>query len=271
MLIVSSIVYSQKITKAKELKIDEFFSNPVPSPDGKYILVTGKQLNGVSIIETKTKKIIPVSIISGSGYAYSWSHDGKSIFFKAKPENGYVEDSEVFEYNIQTKKTEKININHNFLPSYNGKNNIIVYTNIHTLKIEAIDLKTNKSWVVTNTDGQFYSATLSHDGKKVALHEGSNIYVYNIDGSGLIADLGMGIATSWSLDDKYLIGYNSESEDGHEISNSDIYLFDLKKSKSVKLSNSKNLLEANPCFVSKNKIIYSDENTGEIIISKIKL
>ena len=47
-------------------------------------------------------------------------------------------------------------------------------------KIEAIDLRTMKSWVVTNNDGQFYSATLSHDGKKVAVKKRDKLYHFYV-------------------------------------------------------------------------------------------
>lgn len=269
-LIVFNMSYTQKLTKTQKLEFNNFYTNPIPSPNGELAIITGEQFIGISVLELKTKKVTPITITQGSGYGYSWSTDNETIFYKVKPENGYVMDSEVFSYNIKTKETKKVEINHNYLPSYQGKNNVVVYTNIRTLKIEAIDLKTMKSWIVTNNDGQFYSATLSHDGKKVAVHEGSDIYVYNIDGSGMIAKLGAGIATSWSMDDNYLIGYLSESNDGHVISNSDIYLYDVKNSKSKKITTTKNVFESNVSFISENKIIYADEKTGDILTSKIK-
>lgn len=269
-LIVFNMSYTQKLTKTQKLEFNNFYTNPIPSPNGELAIITGEQFIGISVLELKTKKVTPITITQGSGYGYSWSTDNETIFYKVKPENGYVMDSEVFSYNIKTKETKKVEINHNYLPSYQGENNVVVYTNIRTLKIEAIDLKTMKSWIVTNNDGQFYSATLSHDGKKVAVHEGSDIYVYNIDGSGMIAKLGAGIATSWSMDDNYLIGYLSESNDGHVISNSDIYLYDVKNSKSKKITTTKNVFESNVSFISENKIIYADEKTGDILTSKIK-
>ncbi len=266
----SNIGFAQKLTKTKKIKFTDFYTNPIPSPNGKFALVTGEQFIGILILDLKTKKTTPITITEGSGYGYSWASDNETIFYKVQPEGGYVMDSDVYSYNIKTKKTEKLEINHNYLPSYQGKNDIIVYTNIRTLKIEAIDLKTKKTWVVTNNDGQFYSATLSHDGKKVAVHEGSDIYVYNIDGSGMIAKLGSGIATSWSLDDQYLVGFLSNSNDGHSIDNSDIYLFDVKNAKSKKITTTKDILESNISFLGNNKIIYADGKTGDILTSKIK-
>lgn len=262
--------FSQKLYETKKMEFNDFYTSPIASPNGEFALVTGQQFMGIYLLELKTKKITPISITEANGYGYSWAADNETFFYKVKPLNGYVMDSEVFSYNIKNKKKEKIAIDHNYLPSYQGENKVVVYTNIRTLQIEAIDLNTMKSWIVTNNDGKFYSATLSHDGKKVAVHEGSELFVYNIDGSGMIAKLGPGIATSWSYDDSYLLGYLSESKDGHVISNSDLYLFDVKNERSTKITDTKDVIESNVSFLSADQIIYADEKTGDIIISKIK-
>ncbi|MFD2909317.1 TolB family protein [Flavobacterium ardleyense] len=262
--------FSQNLYDTKKMEFNDFYTSPITSPNGEFALVTGQQFIGIYLLELKTKKITPISITEANGYGYSWASDNETIFYKVKPENGYVMDSEVFSFNIKNKKTSKLAVDHNYLPSYQGEEKVVVYTNIRTLQIEAIDLSTMKSWVVTNNDGQFYSATLSHDGKKVAVHEGSELFVYNIDGSGIIAKLGQGIATSWSYDDNFLLGYLSESNDGHVISNSDLYLFDVKNEKASKITNTKDVFESNVSFLSKDQIIYADEKTGDIIISKIK-
>lgn len=271
--IISTNGFSQQLSKAEKVETIGTFSNPIPSPNGDFVLLSGNQAKGVTLLSMKTKKLTQISKIDGSGYGYCWANDGETFFYKVKPENGYVMNSEVFSYNIKTQEIKKLDINHNYLPSYKGNekgSNIIVYTNIITLKIEAIDLNTMKSWIVTNNEGQFYSATLSHDGKKVAVHEGSNLFVYNIDGSGIIAELGTGIATSWSNDDKYLLGYISESPDGHDITNSDIYLFDVVNQKAKKMTETKDVLESDPSFFGTDKIIYSDGKTGQIFTSQIK-
>ncbi len=269
-IVFGTSCYSQSVQHTKKMEFDKFYTSPISSPNGKLALVTGEKFVGIYLLDLQSQKVSPITIPYANGYGYSWSTDNETIYYKVQPENGYVMDSEVFSYNIKTKKTTKLAINHNYLPSYQGEKTVVVYTNINTLQIEAIDLATMKSWIVTNNEGQFYSATLSHDGKKVAVHEGSEIFVYNIDGSGVIAKLGAGIATSWSHDDAYLVGYLSESHDGHVISGSDIYLFDAKSGKSTKITDTERVLESNVSFLNSNTIIYSDEQTGDILISEIK-
>lgn len=266
--------YSQKLSDVKSITSKGFYTNPIVSPTGEYVLLTGSKFDGVYLMNLKTQNTTPISKVSGSGYGYSWSDDGNFFFFKEKKENDYASHSEVMRYNIKTKSIQKLDINHNYLPSYKGNDsekNIVVYTNIHTLKIEAKDLNTSKTWIVTPDKGQFYNAIVSHDGKKVAVHNGSDIYIFNADGSGLISKIGVGIATSWSKDDKYLIGFMDESKDGHEVSNSDLYLYDTVTSKSEKITTSSAIFEMFPSFYDTDKIIFADDKTGQIFTSKIKL
>lgn len=268
----SFVGFSQNLSNIKKIPLRGFYTNPVVSPNGTHALLTGLNFDGVYLLDLKTNKIITISKVTGSGYGYSWSKDGKSFYFKEKKEKGYVSDSEVVHYNLKSKLSTKLpDVNHNYLPSYNGEKVIVIYTNLTTLKIEAKDLNTSKSWVVTNLEGQFYNALLSNDRKKVAVHNGSDIYIYNTDGSGLIQKLGRGIATSWSKDDKYLIGFLDESSDGHSISNSELYVFDMASSKAQKITTTKQTFEMFPSFYDTNKIIYSDDKTGQIFTSEIKL
>ncbi|MET0945493.1 MAG: hypothetical protein ABWY22_08790 [Flavobacterium sp.] len=275
LLLIGLSSSSQNLSEVTKIPVKGFYTNPLVSPTGEYALLTGLNFNGVYLLNMKTQKVIQISKISGSGYGYSWSNDGDKMYFKEKKANDYVANSEVISYTIKTKLTkEHLDINHNYLPSYNGQekdNGIVIYTNLSTLKIEAKDLKTSKSWVVTNTDGQFYNAILSNDKKKVAVHNGSDIYIYNTDGSGLITKIGTGIATSWSKDDTYIIGFLDESKDGHEISNSELYLFDVATSKTTKITNSEDVFEMFPSFYDGDKIIYADDKTGQIFTSRIKL
>ena len=265
--------YSQTLTEIKPLTTKGFYTNPIVSPTGNYVLLTKEHFNGVYLFDFKSQKTTQISKIAGSGYGYCWSNDGICFYFKEKKENDYVSNSEVKVYNIKRKIIQKLEINHNYLPSFQGntkENNIVIYTNIHTLKIEAKDLNTNKTWLVTKDDGQFYNAILSHDKTKVAVHNGAEIYIYHTDGSGLISNMGTGIATSWSKDDQYLIGFRDESKNGHEISNSDLYLFEANTSKTTKITTTKNTFEMFPSFYDTNKIIYADDRTGQIFTATLK-
>lgn len=270
-LLLGIQLQAQQFSKPKEIISKGNFTNPVASPDGKYVLLTQEHNHGVYLLNMQTKKITPISPKEGIGYGYSWNADSKTFYYKEKSERDYFSDSKVKAHTIGQKKSKTLDLNHNFLPSYNGKNEIVVHTNPSTLKIEATNLKTAKTWVITNNEDQFYNAILSHDGKKVAVHNGADIWVYEISGTDKGKRIGQGIATSWSSDDKYLIGFLDESKDGHVVSNSELLLFDVENSRTTKLTGTENQIEMFPSIYSNNQVIFSDEKTGKIYTSTLKL
>lgn len=272
-LALSLHLQAQTLSTPKQIKVKGAYSNPVVSPDENYALLTEEHLKGVFLLNLKNNTIKQISDKDGSGYSYSWNATGNEFYFREKDEKDYFSNAKVVSYNIATKKlTQLSDIYPNYLPSYKGQSSdIVVYTNLTTLKIEAKNLKTSKSWIITNEDGQYYNALLSHDGKKVAVHRGADIYVYDIEGKTKGLKIGTGIATGWSEDDRYLIGFLDESRDGHSVSNSDLYLFDATAEKPVKLTSTEDKIEMFPCFYGTNKVMFSDDKTGKIYTSELKL
>jgi hypothetical protein len=271
-LLLSLSNYGQKIQDFERIEIDGFYTNPLFSPTGEFVLLTGEHLKGVFLLDLSDNSVKQISEKPGSGYAYSWDQSGNSFYFKERSEKDFVSNSKVVNYNLRDHYSRKMeNIDHNFLPNFNGstENQIVVFTNLANLKIEAKNLSSSKTWTVTNDEGQFYNAILSHDGKKVAVHNGADIYVYGIDGNSKGRKIGTGIATAWTEDDKHLIGFLDESEDGHTISNSELYLFDVEKAKAKKITNTEVISEMFPTIY-KDKVIFADDKSGGLFIATLK-
>lgn len=270
-LLLSLSIYAQKIDHFERIEVEGFYTNPVFSPTGEFVLLTGEHLKGVYLLNLKDKSIKEISDRPGSGYGYSWDKSGESFYFKEKAEKEYFTNSKVVNYYVKDNHSKKATeIDHNYLPSYDGKNQVVVYTNLSNLKIEAKDLSTSKTWTVTNAEGQFYNAIISHDGKKIAVHNGADIFVYTIDGNSKGRKIGTGIATAWTDDDKYLIGFLDESENGHSVSNSELYLFDVQNAKTKKITNTEVIAEMFPTIF-KDQIIFSDDKTGRLFLATLKI
>lgn len=270
-LLLSLSIYAQKIDHFERIEVEGFYTNPVFSPTGEFVLLTGEHLKGVYLLNLKDKSIKEISDRPGSGYGYSWDKSGESFYFKEKAEKEYFTNSKVVNYYVKDNHSKKATeIDHNYLPSYDGKNQVVVYTNLSNLKIEAKDLSTSKTWTVTNAEGQFYNAILSHDGKKIAVHNGADIFVYAIDGNSKGRKIGTGIATAWTDDDKHLIGFLDESENGHSVSNSELYLFDVQNAKTKKITNTEVIAEMFPTIF-KDQIIFSDDKTGRLFLATLKI
>jgi tricorn protease-like protein len=270
-LLLSMASFAQKLDDYQRIEVKGEFTNPLFSPTGEYLLLTGEHMQGVYLLHLETLEVKEISKSPGSGYGYTWDASGNSFYYKEKPEKGYFTESKVFSYNVRDNyKTAVVNIDHNYLPSYTGsKTGTVVYTNLATLKIDGKDLSSLKNWTITSEPGQYYNALLSHNGKMVAVHNGPDIYVYNVDGSTPGKKVGSGLATVWSENDDYLIGFMDESEDGHTVSNSDLYLFNVKGEKPKKLTNTEVFFEMYPT-VYKNKVVFSDDKTGRLFIANLK-
>lgn len=275
--LMSLSIYAQKIDSFERIEVDGFYTNPLFSPTGEFVLLTGEHLKGVYLLDLKTNSVKPISDKPGSGYSYVWDKSGNSFYYKEKSEKEYFSNAKVINYNIRDQYSKKVeNIDHNYLPSYKGApskkgdQQVVIYTNLASLKIEAKDLATSKQWTVTKDEGQFYNALLSNDGKKVAVHNGADIYIYDLDGNSKGRKIGTGIATAWSDDDSYLIGFLDESENGHTVSNSELYLFDVKNAKTKKITNTEIISEMFPT-IHKDKVIFSDDKTGRLFIATLKM
>lgn len=272
--LLSMSVFGQKIDEFERIEVDGFYTNPLFSPTGEFVLLTGEHLKGVYLLDLKTNTVKQISDKPGSGYSYSWDKSGNSFYFKERGEKEYVSSSKVMNYNVRDHYEKKMeNIDHNYLPSFKGSQNdnqTVVYTNLANLKIEAKNLRSSKNWTVTNDEGQFYNAILSNDGQKVAVHNGADIYVYDINGNSKGRKIGTGIATAWTEDDNYLIGFLDESEDGHTVSNSELYLFDVQNAKTKKITNTEVISEMFPT-IHKDKVIFADDKSGRIFIATLKI
>lgn len=273
-LFLSAVCSAQSVEKIEFLDVKGFYTNPVFSPSGSHLLVSGEHLNGVYVLDLATNEITKITGAKGSGYGYSWDANQPIVYYRFKEPGDYFKNSKVYSYNIKTKEHQGVaDLNHNYLPSFNGfdKDQVVVYTNQETLQVEAKDLKSGKQWSITNEkQGQFYHAIKSPDGKQVAVHNGSEIMVYPMDGSGRGKVVGVGIATQWTADGKYIVGFLDESQDGHIITNSDIYVFDVENAKTIKASNTEIISEMYPT-VHGNTIIYSDDKSGKLIRSFLKI
>ena len=146
-------------------------------------------------------EIIKLNTFLGAGYNAEWSTDSKNVFYRHKTTNAnhksFIEVKSINILNNEIKTQPKINPN-GIASNYSAKANSapIVYTNTETLLIEAQTLDKSKKWIVTNNPGQYYQAILSPDKTKVLVHKDGEMFVYAIDGSGLISSLGKGIAAS---------------------------------------------------------------------------
>ncbi len=264
-------------TQNLPLKIEGHYSRPAVSPNLDYILLAGEQGEGLFLYNSGTQEIKKISDNIASSYGYSWDANGKQFYYLEKPEEANMSESVVMTYSLEDGKSSpsQMDIPCTYLPSFHGvdeqsENQIVVYTDLDDLQIYAIDLLSRETTNLTqDPESQFYSAILSHDQSKIAVHRDADIMIYTLDGSEEPYIIGQGIATQWSPDDQYLIGFRDESVDGHELSGSELYIFDLETKSAHQITSTEDRAETFPVFYGKDQILYSDPLNN--VISTISL
>ena len=273
-----AIGYSQSyLTNVKPITSGGDFSTPVWSPNGQKILFTNHENSTLFFVDLKKRnKVEKVKSAEGIGYLANWSADSNSIIFREKPEGGTFSNLEVKSINLVSKKEKVLTGVHpdntKMVTQTKSGNHLVVYINQETLKLEAKQGKTGRSWVITKEDGQFYHPIVSPDQKYVVVHEGANMYSYPISGKGQRKHLGIGLASSWLPDSSGIVTFEDESEDGHDVSASELFYISAKSSKKIQLTATPNTIEMwGDISPDGKKIAFSDEKTGAIFIADFNL
>ena len=246
--------------------------NVLESPDKKSLCFSDESLSKVYLIKL-TAGALPTLIYtsSGCGYFPAWTADSKSILMKSKAKDY---KNEVVEYVLSSNKiVKRPDLDFRAIQSYDNAKaaaDPVIYIN-EKLQLIKTDKK-SKLIVVLEAGKVCYQPILSPDKQKVAVHIGNEIWVYNINKEEKPRKIGNGLVTSWSIDSKFLLGFIDVSKDGHEISNSELYLFDVLTKNRHQLTDTEDAIEMNPTFSRDGKsIYYTNSKNGSIIISQLKI
>jgi len=243
-------------------------NHPKISPNGEKVIVS-KNYNGVYIIELENpSNIITVTSEHMAGFDAKWTSDGNEIKFKkySRNNNGEV-TREPYKYSIQQNsvKNDEFSVSNSI--NISAKRNISVTLNLKRSIVEAFD--GTKTWDITKEPKVYYEFTVSPDQSKVLIHEGGKMYVYAMDGSGMICSLGNGICQSWSPDGKYLVYFLSKDGE-YEVIDSDIYICTWDGSRKWKMTNTPDKIEMWPSWSSEGDIIiYDEKKSGTVEFVRI--
>lgn len=198
------------------------------------------------------------------GNNIGWSKDCETVFFKEK-----TKDYKLIIKSINV-NTKEINTHLNYPPQTELRSIAIsdttYYLDTKTLAVKA--MYENKKWNISTQEGNYYKLLISPDNKYIAAHLSANVMLFSTNGT-FIKDLGRGIATDWSPDSKKLIGFLDETSDGHDVSGSELYFFNLEGASPTQITSTPNAIEMWPVFKNQNEIVYTDEVNQGVFIKKI--
>lgn len=282
----------QKIIEVK----DSDYMSPVWSPDGNSIAFTSSRYQGLWIADANGDNIRKVTD-EDAGFGYSWSMDSKSILTRVSAYENKRRKLAIKIFHTDNKEATQITEFRNDMPSLpvwaNADQQVVL---INQGNIEAFDSqlevaaqfkqKVAKPFYVlkpdeiakgrvpeNNTqdispfeDARYLNLQVSPDGQKLAFEVyGGNLYVMNIDGSGLM-DLGQANRPSWSPDSKYVVAMIAE-DNGENILRSDLYALSTDGSERINLTANTELIAMNPDWSPKgDKIAFNTSEDGAIYI-----
>ncbi|MCT4580312.1 MAG: hypothetical protein N4A35_02760 [Flavobacteriales bacterium] len=230
------------------------FTQPLFNPQGEGVIYTNAK--GDALYYQKTINHTPAILLekSGVGNNIGWSKDGDLIYYKEKTKDYRII---VKSMNVNTKEIKEYQNypRHIELRSL-SISDTIYYLNEYTLAVEA--KWKDKTWPITTEKGNYYKILISPNNKYIAVHRSADVLLFSTDGQ-FIRNFGRGIATSWSPDSNYLIGFMDESSDGHTITGSELLMFDINKGITRQITATENAFEMWPVFKSNNEILYTDD------------
>ena len=277
---------------------DDAVMNPVFSPDGNKIAYTKTSYQGIWIYDLQSQTTNQITDEAAAGFAFKWSVDSKSILTRVAKYENMRRYNAVKVFDIETGESKQLTEYKTMMPYLpqwidgdakvflpakrqnevyvTGKErnkpsntNVVVSEKNNKIVIKNIDKESEQTFEPIK-DAEYINLSTSPDRTKIVFEVmGGNMFVMNIDGTNLI-DLGKGNRPRWSFNSEKII-YIITEDDGHDFITSDIFVTNIDGSQKRNVTNTKDLIEINPCFAPDGKsIVFDVVNDGSIYLMNIE-
>ena len=297
----TSILFAQNFQKGKITALTDGtvkFTEAKWSPDGNKVAFTKQGHVGIYVADLKNSIINELVDDLGAGYKFAWSPNSKEIAYRANE----FEDNKRSQYiaivNCNTLDKQIIVEKQpiiNQTPKYTIENGNQVLLNVIGREVDRTQkkaahnhkIKSNKFVDVIFKDGDIYSITalgdelqltnngrsvypvMSPDKSKVVISSNDELIIMNLDGTKKV-NLGQGYHPSFSPDGQYIV-YHIATDDGYNITSSDLFITDINGNEKTQLTNTPNQIEEFPDWSpSGNELIFNDLISGVIYKMELK-
>ncbi len=235
-----------------------YFTQPQYNNTKEIILLTDDKGHNLYLKSEKDTEAQLLLSKKGMSNNFGWSKDSQNVYFKEKND---AYKTIVKSININTKKiTTHLNLSPLTELKSIATSDTTYYLDKKTLAVKAH--YNNTEWNITSKKGNYYSILVSPNNQYLVVHNGANILLFKTTGE-FIKILGQGIASCWSANNQELIGFLDSSNDGIQISNSELYLFSINGT-TKQITHTENHIEMWPTFKSDSEVIYYDAKQNGI-------
>jgi len=299
LLIFSATGFGQQINVLGTVAItagNGDFTAPQFSPDGSKILFTQSGFRGLWLYDLSDKSTMQLNDHTGAGYEPVFTKDGRQIIFRV---DEYIKKRRYSALAIQAigdEKTQYLTEKMRHLsPAILLNSNRLVYRVNEDVK--SVRLNNDKS-IKTHIADEIYGYI---DNGKIIIQNygirkeripienrdyiwfslspnksefiftvvGGSTFISDINGN-ILTELGKANAPQWSPDGKWIL-YMVDEDDGHVITASDIWVYNLERKTKVQLTKTNDIHEMYPAWSPKMDKIVCALNSGNIALIDIRI
>ncbi len=293
-----SFAQNVKVESINEIQTgDEHFYFAKFNPNGEEIVFSKDGYKGLYSYNIEKKSITKLNDYDGAGYEPTFSKDGETVFFRTDNFVGGRRFSTLISQNIE-KKSEQIILKNqrNLLPpklSQNEKINFMLNDDLKSVQQNSL----KKGLAISNSNdifvhiyntkisltqngktqildpignGNYIWPQLSPDGKKILFTDvNSGTYISNLNGD-ILVKLGKANSPKWSPDGNW-ISYMIDKDDGHRITDSEIFIVSSDGKNKFQLTNTNNQIEMYPSWSPDSQKLVYHNALGNIFIMNLKI
>ncbi len=275
-------------------KQGEEFYFPKFSNDDSQIILTKSNFKGLYSYDRSKHELKTLTDDNGAGYEFSISKDDQLIYYRA---DSFIKGRKYSKLIVQNlndlSKSVIVGEQRDLSPPKILNDGSIFYTSqdrINILENKSFKRKSisgiNTSFVTIEKckiafyqngikreltplgSGNYIWASLSPDKSKILFTlAGKGTFVSDLKGK-ILTKLGYADFPRWSPDGRW-IAYMVDRDDGYTVTSSDLYVQSLDGSKTVKLTNTKEIHEMYPEWSSNGKEIICNTSEGRIFVLNI--
>lgn len=248
------------------IKASQGLMNPVWSPDGSKLAVTGDNYIGIWVANVDGSELVQVSDALGAGYQMTWS-DAQNITSTPYEMVNNRRMTRIENVNVETGAIRQVAAaERNFKRSkaLNAKSAMQVM----------LDEPMNATSIIAGLNGYagkwVLNPALSPDGSKIAFQiQGKGMFVCNADGSELVA-LGKGSHATWLPDSKNIM-VTVIKDNGDVFTSSDIYCVNINNGKSMCITDNTDVIPVTMAVSPDgSKLAFDNDADGCIYIIDLK-